>query len=282
VKKHSLRLSLLILMTTTMRSYSQMRLDDWEKKFPTYTSLKEAAKQPPESVVKISLFTRYAVSWDEVCKYKKIRGLELIDMFGDKFPMCICGLGELQYLSVRNNKLGVLPTEITALTKLEFLDLYWNENLTYLPEGFEKLSNLQSVNIGGNPGLNLGKTFVSLAKLPRLKTLNLTFDKIQSLPVEIGLLTQIEELTIDNNLLTDLPPQMAAMKNLKRLSLINNKFSSIPKIVSALPAIKQVDLTNTLEEDLDKSLAGSYGHNKIRESEAKTLKKNKPGLNLTF
>ncbi|HLZ15811.1 MAG TPA: hypothetical protein VKQ08_02180, partial [Cyclobacteriaceae bacterium] len=176
------------------------------------------------------------------------------------------------------NKLSVLPSELTGLNKLEFLDLYWNENLVDLPDGFEKLANLRSINLGGNPNLNLSKAFLALAKLPRLKTVYLSFNKIQSLPAEIGLLAQIEELIVDNNLLTDLPAQVSTMKRLKRIVLTNNKFSSISKSFSTLPVIEQIDLANTYEEDMDRALAGTYGHNETSKSDIDALKKIKPGL----
>lgn len=276
------KLLFLGLMPITLSGHAQVRLDDWETGYPTYTSLSKADQEQPESVVKVSLFGEKIESWERICKYKKIRGLELIDMFRDQFPACLCGLHELQYLSVRNNKLVTLPGEFTDLNKLEFLDLYWNEKLIELPQDFEKLSNLQSINIGGNPKLNWNKVFLALAKLPKLKTVRMSFNRIQSLPPEIGLLTQLEELIIDNNLLTDLPIQMSAMKNLKRIVLTNNKFSSISKVISALPAIQQIDIANTYEEDMDKSLTGSYGHNKISEAEIKALKKSKPSVSITF
>lgn len=271
-------LSFLVSVGIAVSGYSQVRLDQWEKKYPTYTSLKSAEVEKPESVMKISLFGEKIDSWERICRYEKIKGLELIDMFGDTFPMCVCRLSDLQYLSVRNNKLSALPKEITDLHKLEVLNLYWNENLTDLPEGFEKLSNLRSINIGGNPNLNLSKTFIALAKLPQLRTVSLSFNRIQSLPAEIGLLTQIEELIVDNNLLTDLPPQVSTMKNLKRIVLTNNNFSYISKAFLTLPVIGQIDLANTYEEDMDKALAGTYGHNKISESDSKALRKSKPGV----
>jgi Leucine-rich repeat (LRR) protein len=267
------KLSFLITVSITVSGYSQVRLDQWETKYPTFTSLKSAEAVKPESVYKLSLFGEKADSWNKICSYKKIRGLELIDMFDDQFPMCICNLSELQYLSVRNNKLSALPREVTGLNKLEFLDLYWNENLVDLPDGFEKLSNLRSINIGGNPKVNLNKILLVLAKLPKLKTVYLSFDKIQSLPAEIGLLTQIEELIVDNNLLTDLPAQVSSMKHLKRIVLTNNKFSSLPKVLSTLSAIKEIDLANTYEEDMDKALIGTFGHNKISDSDVNALKK---------
>jgi Leucine-rich repeat (LRR) protein len=283
MKTDTLRISiLLIVMSITLSGYSQTRLDNWNTQYKTYTSLKSAVTESQDSIIKLSLFAEKVDSWESVCKYKKLEGLELIDMFSENFPKCICELKELRFLSVRNNKLFTLPDEIANLKNLEFLNLYWNKNLNQLPRDLEKLTNLRNINIGGNPDLDLNKTLTLLAGLPALKSVTLSFNKIKVLPAEIGLLTQVEELILDNNLLKELPKEMSNMKSLKRIVLTNNNFTSIPKIISALPNIEEVDLANTYEEDLDKSLAGSYGHNKIVEDDVKALKQAKPNIKVTL
>jgi Leucine-rich repeat (LRR) protein len=269
---------LLVIISIALLSHSQIRLDEWMPEYTTYRSLEKAASESPDSILKISLFAEEIDNWESVCKYKKIQGLELIDMFDENFPMCICELKELRFLSLRNNKLFTLPKEIANLKDLEFLNLYWNENLNELPQDLDKLSNIRNINIGGNPNLNLNATFILLAGLPDLKRITLSFNKIKSLPDEIGLLTQVEELIIDNNLLKELPETMSKMKSLKHLVLTNNNFNSIPEIISNLPSIEVVDLANTYEEDLDESLAGSYGHNKISEDDINALKETNPDI----
>lgn len=283
MKSNILKLLLLtITMGITLSAYPQTRLAEWNTRYSTYTSLADAALEDPDSIVKLSLFAEEIGSWESVCRYKKLQGLELIDMFGENLPQCICSLSDLRYLSVRNNKLVTLPKEIVNLKKLTFLNLYWNENLGELPKNLKELSDMQGINIGGNPNLNLEKTFTLLAQLPNLKSVTLSFNRIRELPPEIGLLTQVEELVIDNNLLKELPREMANMKSLKRIILTNNNFTSIPEIISNLPHVEEVDLANTYEEDMDDSLAGIYGHNKITEGDVSTLKKVKPGIAVKY
>lgn len=269
---------LFVALSITLTGYPQERLTEWATEIDTYASLKEAATENPNTIIKLSLFGEEVDNWGTVCKYTKLQGLELIDMFDGNFPKCICELKELRFLSVRNNKLFTLPEEIANLKDLEILDLYWNENLNELPRDLEKLSKIRSINIGGNPNLDLSKVFALLAKLSDLKRVTLSFNKIKSLPPETGLLTQVEELIIDNNLLKELPAEMSDMKSLKRIVLTNNNFTSIPKSVFTLPRITEIDLANTYEEDLDASLRGSYSHNKIPQEDVKALKKAQPDI----
>ena len=278
MKTRTLKIVLLVVVTSiTLSIRSQTRLDEWNTGYKTYNSLMDA-NEPPDSIIKLSLFVEKIDNWESVCKFRKLQGLELMDMFGENFPKCICELEGLRFLSVRNNKLYKLPEEITNLKNLEVLNLYWNENLSELPQDLEKLSKIRNINIGGNPKLDLSITFMLLAKLPNLKSVTLSFNKIKVLPVETGLLSQVEELIIDNNLLEELPEEMSELKNLKRITLTNNNFTSIPKVISTLPNIEEVDLANTYEEDMDESLAGSYGHNKILPDDAKELRKAKPNI----
>ncbi len=269
---------LFVAISITLPGYSQERLTEWMTEIDTYTSLKDAATENPDAIIKLSLLGEKIDDWGTVCKYTKLQGLELIDTFDENFPKCICDLKELRFLSVRNNKLFTLPEEIANLKDLEILNLYWNQNLNELPRDLEKLSKIRSINIGGNPNLDLHKAFTLLAKLSDLRSVTLSFNKIKTLPPETGLLTQVEELIIDNNLLKELPTEMSQMKSLKRIVLTNNNFTAIPKSVLTLPGITEIDLANTYEEDLDDSLAGSYGHNKIPQEDVKSLKKVQPHI----
>src|SRR6185295_1905156 len=67
------KLLFLGLMPITLSGHAQVRLDDWETGYPTYTSLSKADQEQPESVVKVSLFGEKIESWERICKYKKIR-----------------------------------------------------------------------------------------------------------------------------------------------------------------------------------------------------------------
>jgi|GEM_PF-5223509 len=271
-----------MVMSITLSSVSQERLDDWRKDITTYTSLSNAASENPENVIKLSLFYEKIDNWESVCQYKKLEGLELIDMFGENFPVCILELVDLKFLSLRNNKLYNLPKEIVKLKNIEFLNLYWNENLKELPQELTNLTSIRYINIGGNPNMDWGSTFSLLSKLPNLKSIALSFNNIKALPSEVGLLTQVEELIIDNNLMKNLPNEMSKMKNLKRIVLTNNSFTTMSKVIATLLNLEEIVISNTYEEDHDKSLAGRYGHNRITDEDILALRKANPNLKVTM
>ncbi|MGD0341863.1 MAG: leucine-rich repeat domain-containing protein [Bacteroidales bacterium] len=275
------------------------RLDEWNPGTKTYTGVVEnkndikfiyGAASNADSIIKLSLMT-YDLptvgysnvvkeeAWNEICHYKNLQGLELIDLFGNNFPTCICELPGLRFLSVRNNRLTNLPGDIVKLKDLEVLNLYWNADLKDII-GVEKLSRLRYLNLGGNPKLNFKDVFILLSNLPDLKVLELNFDQIKKIPPEIGMLKNLEELIIDNNLMSDLPDEIGKLKNLKRIVLTNNNFSAIPPVLTKLPNMTEINLSNTYEEDLDESLKGEYGHNKISKEQVSTFKKANPKITI--
>ena len=266
---------LLLLMAIPLPAITQ-ELEEWNPGLKTYHSIKEASGVTSDSVAKLYLFASKDLdNVSAVCQFRNLVGLELGDMFDDKFPPCIGNLRKLVYLNLRNNKLTTLPAELINLKELQVLNLYWNENLKYI-KGLDALKKLQIIDLGGNPMLDLKEVCLLLSKLPNLKSVSLTFNRISNLPPEIGLLTQIEELDLGNNLLKSVPKELAGMKNLKRIVLTNNTFTSVPEVFHQLPSLKEIDLANTYEEDLDTSLAGKYGHNNIpAEHSASFSKANK-------
>ena len=104
-------------------------------------------------------------------------------------------------LSLFNNAINSIPTEMAALTGLEYLRLATNA-LASIP-----------TDIGALTGLTL---------------LNLRSNSIASVPTEIGALTGLEELKLGNNALTAVPSELAALTGLVELALSGNQLTGVP------------------------------------------------------
>ncbi len=81
-----------------------------------------------------------------------------------------------------------------------------------------------------------------MASLTSYGTLELWRQSLESLPDEIGELSNLTSLKLDDNLLKELPESMAELEGLESLNLQNNKLKSIPEVVFKLKYLKALFL----------------------------------------
>ena len=142
-------------------------------------------------------------------------------------------LKELKSLNLDGNKLltGSLGP-ISALTKLQTLSVKRNKLGTSVQSEFGNVpaaplpsmpASLKQLYLAENP---LGAVPDSLltGTLVKLELLDLSQAGIRELPLEIVLLTALQELRLDDNQIDFLHPNMGQLKKLKVLSLRNNAF----------------------------------------------------------
>jgi len=68
-----------------------------------------------------------------------------------------------------------------------------------------------------------------------IKELNLSNNKIRTLPPDIGLLSMLRSVKLAGNILGSLPPSVSKLRQLKTLDLSNNTFSKLPVEVCVSP-----------------------------------------------
>ncbi|KAL1517852.1 hypothetical protein ABEB36_001560 [Hypothenemus hampei] len=81
-----------------------------------------------------------------------------------------------------------------------------------------------------------------LKDLNKLRILNISFNDFHSLPEEISIFEQLEELYVDNNHLKSLPDSLCHLVNLKILSCTNNKLKSLPEGIGLLIKLEELNL----------------------------------------
>ncbi|MDK1079965.1 MAG: leucine-rich repeat domain-containing protein [Anaerolineae bacterium] len=106
-----------------------------------------------------------------------------------------------------NNLNGELPHEIGNLSKLQDIDLRFN-NLSELPPEIGNLSNLQWLYLPSN---KLSELPPEIGNLSNLQSLNLTGNELSDLPPEIGNLSNLQQLYLGTNNLSDLPPEICSL-----------------------------------------------------------------------
>lgn len=198
--------------------------------------------------------------------------LDLSFNYLTRFPQALTQLSSLRHLNLASNRFVVFPHEIASFTKLESLNLSRNSlqgefptsyctslvrlkslklhdnNITSVPLWIGALENLELLSLGSSTGGNLIEFLPPgiLSRLRRLRSLDLSNNKLTSIPVDIGFRgSRLEYLCAHNNQLTSIPKTFAFCQNLKSLDLSNNLISFIP--------IEIVDLENLQSLDLSKN-----------------------------
>ncbi len=185
----------LLVLTQSIIAQNQFTQNTVQKEF---NNLKEALKNPKE-VVFLNLSNQTEVVPNSVWA-------QFIN---------------LEYLSLKNDHLKTIPTELTTLKKLKVLDLSGNDFQT-LPVEFIKLENLEELYLNDETNMNLPKTLEILSKLPKLKSLHLENDQLEQLPENLKNLEHLEFLYLNQNKFLEVPKQIGGLQHLQYLDLNNN------------------------------------------------------------
>jgi len=86
--------------------------------------------------------------------------------------------------------------------------------------------------------------------MTKLKTLNLEYKRLQTLPPEVGQWTAMKKLDLGSNQLETLPPEVGKWTALQTLSLGNNRLQSLPNEIGQWTAMQGLSLYNNQLETL--------------------------------
>jgi hypothetical protein len=112
--------------------------------------------------------------------------------------------------------------------------------LVDLPEGSEKLSYLVKLNFFNNK--LKGALPEKFASLDRLISLDLSSNKVSSIPAFIGKMTRLRDINLSKNEVTSLPYEFGNLKQLKLLNMRQNGLTTFPKSVAMLSSLEVLDL----------------------------------------
>ena len=117
------------------------------------------------------------------------------------------------------------------------------QKLEEFPEALQKVSgNLRNLDLSNNKITSIPRW---IANFKALKTLNLSGNQLNSLPEEIGHLPKLENLIISKNCLTGaLPKSLGKLKNLKELDASCNRIKEFPVSLAGLNHLNSLDLSS--------------------------------------
>ena len=186
----------------------------------------------------------------------KTNVLSLTEHKLEEIPCQVYQISNLRTLDLSKNKIQSLGNKLSVLKELKSLNCDDNlltntSELSHLGQ-ISHLSNLQTLSLGKNkikyptkaisddgkfpftlpPKLKVlklnGNEFTSLPKQiltpinTALEKLDISYNNLAYIPIEIGNLIALTELLLDNNVITSLPNEMGKLTKLKTLSLKNN------------------------------------------------------------
>jgi internalin A len=94
----------------------------------------------------------------------------------------------------------------------------------------------------------------SISQLSQLQWLNLADNQITTLPESISQLSKLQELYLDYNQLTTLPESISELSQLHTLYLDNNQLTTLPESISQLSQLQELHLYNNQLTTLPQSI----------------------------
>ncbi|MEQ8473539.1 MAG: FG-GAP-like repeat-containing protein [Marinoscillum sp.] len=189
--------------------------------------------------------TSPAVMWEGVfINNGRVTMLDLTDknlQYG--LPPSIGELDALEWLSIwQNPNLKYLPGEFFSLSNLHYLDMDVT-GITKFPEAIGLLTALDTLWIGSNQFEgDIPSEIFTLTNLKTLEMANTTFSG--DLPAEIGNLTKLEALWLSNSpkMSGSIPPEIANLESLKYLNISYTPFSSGYENIAGLANLESLYL----------------------------------------
>ncbi|KAJ1653825.1 cysteinyl-tRNA synthetase [Dispira simplex] len=217
----------------------------------------------------------------EFTQFRNLRRLTLSNNNFNDFPTAVCEIRTLVELDLSFNFIARIPDSIGHLTKLKILSLLCNRLTGTLPQTFQHLTQLNSLDLRRNTiqdvsvlsqlphlrnlfcdhnslstlhgdfqalkDLSLGKSYLTSFSLRdaahSLTHLKLSHCQLSELPAELfTYLPALQQVEIDNNHLTALPRSVGQLQRLRYLSSTNNKLKTLPSDLALLPNLEVLDV----------------------------------------
>ncbi|XP_059649500.1 disease resistance protein RPV1-like isoform X2 [Cornus florida] len=146
-------------------------------------------------------------------KLEELDALGCLNLEGE-IPSSIERLSSLRILILNETNIHSLPTRICELSHLHTLDLQGCKKLQFLPELPSSLVSLKFT--------CMSKEFPNLPSLVNLKELAFFLcSKLLKIPEDIGKLVKLETLTLEKIHITSLPMELGALSQLTELTIRN-------------------------------------------------------------
>ncbi|CAF0754347.1 unnamed protein product [Didymodactylos carnosus] len=170
----------------------------------------------------------------------QIRELDLYGNYLTELPNEIQLLQSIESCNLGHNKFEQFPFVISSLTKLSKLLLYRNNLKDLSPKACVYLTNLRILNLNYNFITQLP---IEIGYLKQLEIFSIEHNQLQELPREIGSCTKLLELYLGYNQLKKLPLEIGYLTELQRLILHRNRLLELPESITNIKhSLKHLDV----------------------------------------
>jgi len=115
------------------------------------------------------------------------------------------------------------------------------QKLNEVPEQLKELErNLRTLDMSDNKLVTLPPW---MGDFKMLKQLSISNNRLVALPEEIGKLIKLDSLVAHGNRITELPLSMSALTNIKSIDLSGNKLTVFPPVFNGLKKLNSLDLS---------------------------------------
>ncbi|KAM5256323.1 leucine-rich repeat-containing protein 40 [Ctenodactylus gundi] len=156
--------------------------------------------------------------------------------------------GPSQSDSVPETTAMTLPSEsrvnIHAIVTLKLLD-YSDKQTALIPdEVFDavKSNPITSINFSKNQLSGIPQRIIELKDM--VSDVNLSFNKLSFISLELCMLQKLTFLDLRNNFLTSLPEEMESLIRLQTINLSFNRFKMLPEVLYRLPTLEAILISN--------------------------------------
>ncbi|WP_371315498.1 NEL-type E3 ubiquitin ligase domain-containing protein [Pseudomonas gingeri] len=161
--------------------------------------------------------------------------LDLLGMRVGDLPAISADFSHVGFLFM--NDMAVASTEVSFLScfrRLRWLSMGFN-HLSSLPVELGQMSELVHLHLPGNQIVLNSQASEVLARLTRLKFLNLSDNPLFQ-PPDVSQMSALESLLLRHAELDRWPVGLSGLRNLQRVDLRDNRISTIPEAVYSAPA----------------------------------------------
>ncbi|QQP52013.1 Leucinerich repeatcontaining protein 40like, partial [Caligus rogercresseyi] len=207
--------------------------------------------------------------WDEVDITKLILASNKLKEISGHIGSLI----SLTVLDLHDNALTTLPGEIGSLENLVKLNVNHNR-ISSLPESMQDLLKMKSFTAAHNSLKSLESPPL-LSRWDSLDELDVSHNALETLPSDIGYLSQLTRLCFSHNVISSLPSELSFLRRLTLVELSHNKIKSIGDTFSESSSLEQLYLQNNEITDFpilhSKLKELHLGHNNIQEIPSESI-----------
>ncbi|KAF5188188.1 Lrr repeats and ubiquitin-like domain-containing protein [Thalictrum thalictroides] len=153
-------------------------------------------------------------------------------------------------IALSDSQLKVVPAEVWDCgSSVRLLDLGKNF-IREVPAKLGDLTSLQKLLLHANCIVDEHFSWEGVTSLKSLRVLSLNHNYLTAIPSSIGSLTSLRELHVANNKLRSLPVEIGELSQLQILEANNNRISTVPSCIGRCSSLIEIDLSSNLLVDL--------------------------------